>query len=576
VQGPVIDIVLLLLLILFLGSQLGERPKRVYRFWFAGWVFILLSYVVWAFKLTRPVWVAIQDSIRFDFLLLGLLLFMMSFLASAKGLWKTVGMGLIVGLPGVALIDAQQFGAVPRWAIVAAVLCWEAYGIRSVHVLVPRGRNKTRLALFAICGVCMVAIPVYLRMADANSLQDCACVEVLLCTAVLYGGGLRRRSLAVVFGMAGFVLWAAFYLLSDAWGHHPQQLQELYQMWSVPKFIVGFSMILKMMEDASEENAQLAADFGSIYKGHFHPMWIQERESGRCLSVNAAALRKYGYTQEEFLALDLATLETPEDAETESVQRTLPDAPDGRRVRHQRKDGRMLWMNVVERELMFQGKEARLVMARDITERLKINQELAHQAHHDVLTGLPNRSLLADRIQQSMARCGRDGRKAVLLMIDVDHFKRINDTYGHAAGDECLQVVAARLAAKIRQVDTLARIGGEEFAAIIGGLQQVEDAGKIAESLLRALDEPIRLGESEEQISVSIGVAIYPDDGGDVATLHQRSDEALYAAKHAGRNCAVLASERDHVLRRGRQVVAAAGVLPSGERKGAEVLFYPG
>jgi diguanylate cyclase (GGDEF)-like protein len=168
------------------------------------------------------------------------------------------------------------------------------------------------------------------------------------------------------------------------------------------------------------------------------------------------------------------------------------------------------------------------------TQRLSL--ELAHRAHHDVLTGLPNRALLEDRLEKALEYCLRDGRKAALMTIDIDHFKRINDDYGHLAGDACLQVVAALLQSKIRQVDTLARIGGEEFVAMICALRDTEDARIVANGLLKLFEEPLEFADLSVKMTVSIGVAVFPDDGHDADTLRQRSDEALYVAKGNGRN----------------------------------------
>ena len=163
------------------------------------------------------------------------------------------------------------------------------------------------------------------------------------------------------------------------------------------------------------------------------------------------------------------------------------------------------------------------------------NDALLLQVEHDPLTGLANRAHLQARVAEKAG----DLFEGALFLIDVDHFKDINDTYGHPMGDECLKIVAARLSSKIRQVDTIARVGGEEFAAIVGGLHIAEDAQKVAQSLLSVFDEPVWLGDIDVSVTVSIGIAIYPDDATEAGALTRRSDEALYAAKRGGRNQAV-------------------------------------
>ena len=146
-------------------------------------------------------------------------------------------------------------------------------------------------------------------------------------------------------------------------------------------------------------------------------------------------------------------------------------------------------------------------------------------------------------IDQTLAQCRRMSKKAALVTIDIDHFKQVNDTYGHLTGDACLIAVAARLKNKIRQIDTLARTGGEEFTGIMGGLSSPADAERVATTLLRIFEAPIQLPDGDLPVTISIGVALFPDDAEDAETLRRMSDEALYHAKRAGRNRVAFASE---------------------------------
>ena len=144
--------------------------------------------------------------------------------------------------------------------------------------------------------------------------------------------------------------------------------------------------------------------------------------------------------------------------------------------------------------------------------------------------------------------CRVEDRRAAVLTIDVDHFKLINDTYGHLVGDECLKEVAARLKSKIRKVDTIARTGGEEFTAVVCGLNKATDAEKVAASLMRVFEAPVELPFGALGVTVSVGVAVYPDDATDATTLRRLSDEAMYRAKRAGRNRAAYVAEKTPVL----------------------------
>ena len=166
---------------------------------------------------------------------------------------------------------------------------------------------------------------------------------------------------------------------------------------------------------------------------------------------------------------------------------------------------------------------------------LKLQEDLAQQAHHDSLTGLPNRRLLADRLEQALHQASRHGELVGVFYIDLDRFKIVNDCLGHALGDELLQQVAARLKGSVRDCDTLARVGGDEFVLVASSLKIREEASTIAERLLTSLEPPLRLGEHQVRVTASIGMALYPDDGNDVSTLQQNADKAMYASKRSGK-----------------------------------------
>ena len=314
-------------------------------------------------------------------------------------------------------------------------------------------------------------------------------------------------------------------------------------------------MILKVFEETADDKARMAEtfrdlyeDFRLLYDTHPHPMWICDESRGRFLTANEAATKEYGYSVTEFQGMSMSELELPADQEAEEVDSVLGEPAEGVRVRHQHKDGRVVWVNMVEREIVYLGQQARLVIARNITERLKLDRELSFRAQHDVLTGLPNRQLLEERLEQCLQSCRLEERRAAVLTIDVDHFKLINDTYGHLVGDECLKEVAARLKSKIRKVDTIARTGGEEFTAVVSGLNKASDAEKVAASLMRVFEAPVELPFGALGVTVSVGVAVYPDDAMDATTLRRLSDEAMYRAKRAGRNRAAYSAEKTTVL----------------------------
>jgi diguanylate cyclase (GGDEF)-like protein/PAS domain S-box-containing protein len=172
----------------------------------------------------------------------------------------------------------------------------------------------------------------------------------------------------------------------------------------------------------------------------------------------------------------------------------------------------------------------------DITERKRYESRMSLLAHHDSLTGLPNRNLLLDRCQSALALCRRDHTQAALMFVDLDKFKYINDTFSHRVGDLVMIEVAKRLLSCVRQVDTVSRHGGDEFIVLIAGISNAADVGVIAQKLINSLAEPFHHSGNELSLSASIGIALFPGDGEDLETLIKFSDLAMYVAKQRGRN----------------------------------------
>lgn len=176
------------------------------------------------------------------------------------------------------------------------------------------------------------------------------------------------------------------------------------------------------------------------------------------------------------------------------------------------------------------------ITSRDVTERRRLTDRVHHLAHHDQLTGLPNRMLLLDRLQQAIFRAQRHQQKIAVFMLDIDHFKRINDTLGHADGDALLMAVAQRLLSSVRETDTVARIGGDEFVIVMPDFHALEDVERCGRLIVENVAAPISIGGRVLHITVSIGVCICPDDGISTDDLLRRADAAMYTVKDAGRN----------------------------------------
>jgi diguanylate cyclase (GGDEF)-like protein/PAS domain S-box-containing protein len=207
--------------------------------------------------------------------------------------------------------------------------------------------------------------------------------------------------------------------------------------------------------------------------------------------------------------------------------------------RARRKDGSLVWFETTSRPILHSvhgGIDEIVSVSRDISERRRAEEQIEYQAYHDALTGLPNQLLFRDRLTIALAHAKRQQKPLAVMFLDLDRFKLVNDTLGHSLGDELLRAVASRLRSVLREGDTIARMGGDEFTVLLGDLRTADDAAKTAQKLLDTVVQPVRIEGHELYVTTSIGIALYPNDGDTAEALLKNADTAMYRAKDAGRS----------------------------------------
>jgi diguanylate cyclase (GGDEF)-like protein/PAS domain S-box-containing protein len=275
-----------------------------------------------------------------------------------------------------------------------------------------------------------------------------------------------------------------------------------------------------------------------VFEDNPVPMWLFDPETLKFLAVNDAALVHYGYDRESFLKLTLLDLVPQRDKGViEHAIRTNPSAggsPD-HLWQHVKADGAEIDVLTYWRHTTFCDRPAQLVTITDVTAQRKAEARIVHMAHHDALTGLPNRLLFHERLEHALLGVRRYNDTLAVLYLDLDHFKTVNDGLGHAAGDKLLQAAAERLRACLRECDMAARFGGDEFAALQIGLAGQHEAGALAERIVTLLSEPYNIDGQLVEIGASAGIALAPIDGETAEQLLANADIALYQAKEDGR-----------------------------------------
>jgi diguanylate cyclase (GGDEF)-like protein/PAS domain S-box-containing protein len=262
--------------------------------------------------------------------------------------------------------------------------------------------------------------------------------------------------------------------------------------------------------------------------------------SSRILSVNPAFTTLTGYSPEEAISQKMSFLRSEQNGISfyrKQWNKLLQTGTWTGEVWSLRKNGEPFcqWLNFSK--VQAPGDEAARYVGifNDVTELRRKDEHIRHLAFHDTLTGLPNRTLLLDRLEHAIEGAQRQEEQLGLMFIDLDRFKQVNDTLGHDIGDELLKEIASRLRTELRESDTAARMGGDEFIVLIEHVRDLNDLACVADKIIESLSRPVLLDGHTVQVGATIGIACFPNDGGSGSDLMKRADAAMYAAKGLGR-----------------------------------------
>ena len=535
-QTLTLNMVVIALLVTLFASINRLRSSPRLRLWIVGWLCVLMHFGV---LLWHPVLVPLAqmaDALATS----ALTLCAISFLLSAAVLSshsRRIQVAVALSVPSLAFVWLTSFHVTAPVVYLllellghglALVLLWYFY----------RERLPVAIAGTIVVTVCSHWILYQIIVGRPANGVDLILMEFFAMHALIFWEDHPQRSAGTLTTVIGLLCWAAVFPVALGLEAHLPQVRIDPEIWNVPKFFVAFGMIVTLLEEEAHLASRERTQYQLLFEENPLPMWIFDRDSQALLEVNAAAVEEYGYPREEFLEMTMPELLSGVDSVSQAAMNW--SGPRLRRTdgpwRLKKRDGGDSLVETSAQEVNFKGRTARLVLAQDVTERIKMHDQLIHQANHDPLTGLPNRLLLQDRMKTALASASRHGVKAAVLCLDLDRFKQINDTFGHAAGDGCLKEIASRLKQRLRTVDTAARIGGEEFMVILDEIKSVSDAERVAEDLLFALSAPHVVDGRRIQLSASIGIALYPDDAREPGDLWRMSDVAMYQAKQAGGN----------------------------------------
>ena len=292
----------------------------------------------------------------------------------------------------------------------------------------------------------------------------------------------------------------------------------------------------KLREQRQRSEQELRLTQFSVEHASDAVFWVDPH--GRFMYANQAGCRSLGYSREELLSLSVSDVDplVPQEAWGPLWEKIKIRGSITFEAQHRTKQGHSFPVEVTANYLEFDGREYSFSFVRDITQRKADAERIKFLAYSDALTGLPNRRLLQDRLNQAIAAARRRGHKVALLFLDLDRFKNINDLLGNSAADLLLQEVAHRLEACGREQDTIARVGGDEFLIVLTGLKDATDAAVAAERLMNAVGGEYSIHGYALQLTCSLGISIFPEQGTDAETLIKNADAAMFSVKESGRN----------------------------------------
>ena len=325
-----------------------------------------------------------------------------------------------------------------------------------------------------------------------------------------------------------------------------ERLEKLYQPGERHEQTLSDGRVILIEERLTEDGGviglrvditelkQREASFRLLFDSNPVPMIVCALDDERILGVNDAAVEHYGYSRAEFENLTIRSVQAFE-AEPPWAGHRSSDELTARTWKHVRADGTLIDLAIYSRHLVYNDQPAVLLALMDITERKRAEARLAFMAQHDGLTGLPNRNLLRQHMDEILLHTRRSAEKVAVLVLGLDNFKSVNDTLGHGIGDKLLRGVAKRLRSTLREEDTVARLNSDEFAIVQSGLTRPEDAVVLAKRLLEAIADPYLLDGHSVVIGASIGIAMAPGDGDESEKLLKSADMALSRAKNDSR-----------------------------------------
>jgi diguanylate cyclase (GGDEF)-like protein/PAS domain S-box-containing protein len=533
-DGLLTTIVLSALVLIF-GSILRRSANLRLHFWFIAWTLILIHCVVQ--------WLGIpglsatgNEIVVIDTLICAGTAFLCA-LSSITQRHHLILVAATFAVPTSVYCALVYSGVTSHWLLSSTIIVACA-GVIGVNIAArERGKLLWQLIVASLLGAALIIGAVFHGEPDWGVMWMLG--GIYLFNALLFYNRFPRLTTGVFTSIFGFLTWGAVFPVAFWLNLHYPAFDPPPVLWNLPKFFVAVGMILTLLENEAESAAYEARRNRELYDrsqcGLFRSSW-----AGVFLDCNEAMARVTGYrSREEMIGHSAFELYAdPGDREVWTSALLAEGSIENVELQYTKITGEVctVLLNAkLQRNERGEPMEIEGAVL-DVTEHRQLNEQLEWQANHDPLTDLPNRTMVDQSLRHAIARADRHRTKVALLCVDLDRFKFVNDNYGHGMGDEYLRKLAERLSTRVRASDLFGRLGGDEFVVILEDIQSENDAIRMANDLIQSLVPPLQVKNKQFAASISVGIAVYPQDAQTPANLHSHADHALYRAKDLGRN----------------------------------------
>ena len=516
------------------ASLARKQASETVRFWMLGWLFVVIHFVA---QLPHPggVWQHALFCISFGTLpgcALGFIFALPEFRSEPRRQWIA---GLAMGIPwaiGTCLTVEGFPATVPAAAlsytgsIAMIAVAWKY--LRSHHV---------RFACVCALGLgCAVWLTAALRMHRPDYTVDTILTQCFGMTAILisFEGG-RRLTMATFTITAGAISWAMVWVASDLMMHLFPHTVISPEAWNLPKYFVAAGMILQLLDQEIRIAKDASSRYRLLFAGNPHPLFMYDPATLLIREANQAALQYYRLDTVKLRSVrmtDLVEASGASGALTATLCTEQPLGVCGPHL-HRRTDGSTFQAEMsIQPAVSQDGAPVMYALVHDVTERERLHAQLVHQSSHDVLTGAANRALFERTLEWQLDQAASTGRKVALFCIDLNRFKQINDTFGHAAGDHCLIHFVNVIRELLPLNSLLARTGGDEFMLVLGDLASSHEAEIFSLALEKAGPFTCISDGVPIELTMSTGYVLAPDQAASADELWRAADASMYRNKH--------------------------------------------